>query len=58
VLDKGVRKMTPSIMTWFQYGEAALHYLQQVRIGPLAAQAGASWCVAAAAVLFPALRTF
>lgn len=31
VLDKGVRKMTPRIMTWYQYGEAALHYMQQVR---------------------------
>lgn len=32
VLDKGVRKMTPRIMTWFQYAEAALHYMQQVRV--------------------------
>ena len=31
VLDKGVRKMTPGIMTWYQYGEAVLHYMQQVR---------------------------
>jgi hypothetical protein len=30
VLEKGVRKMTPRIMTWGQYGEAALNYLQQV----------------------------
>lgn len=29
VLDKGVRKMTPRIMTWYQYGEAVLHYMQQ-----------------------------
>jgi hypothetical protein len=33
VLDKGVRKMTPRIMTWYQYGEAALHYMQQVKGG-------------------------
>jgi hypothetical protein len=31
VLDKGVRKMTPRIMTWAQYAEAAMHYMQQVR---------------------------
>jgi hypothetical protein len=30
VLDKGVRKMTPRIMTWYQYGEAVLHYMQEV----------------------------
>lgn len=28
VLDKGVRKMTPRIMTWTQYAEAAVHYVQ------------------------------
>jgi 3-ketoacyl-CoA synthase len=28
VLDKGVRKMTPSIMTWGQYAEAAANYIQ------------------------------
>lgn len=28
VLDKGVRKMTPQIMTWMQYAEAAVNYLQ------------------------------
>lgn len=28
VLDKGVRKMTPSIMTWGQYAEAAVNYIQ------------------------------
>jgi hypothetical protein len=32
VLDKGVRKMTPRIMTWYQYGEAVLHYMQEVRV--------------------------
>jgi hypothetical protein len=36
VLDKGVRKMTPGIMTWYQYGEAVLHYMQQVRAPPAA----------------------
>lgn len=30
VLEKGVRKVTPRIMTWGQYGEAALNYIQQV----------------------------
>jgi len=29
VLDKGVRKMTPSIMTWAQYAEAAVNYVQE-----------------------------
>jgi hypothetical protein len=29
VLDKGVRRMTPRIMTWMQYGEAAINYIQQ-----------------------------
>lgn len=28
VLDKGVRKMTPAIMTWTQYAEAAANYIQ------------------------------
>lgn len=28
VLDKGVRKMTPRIMTWGQYAAAAAHYAQ------------------------------
>ncbi len=28
VLDKGVRKMTPRIMTWTQYAEAAVNYIQ------------------------------
>lgn len=28
VLDKGVRKMTPRIMTWAQYAEAAVNYIQ------------------------------
>ena len=28
VLDKGVRKMTPRIMTWTQYGEAAINFFQ------------------------------
>jgi 3-ketoacyl-CoA synthase len=28
VLQKGVRKMTPRIMTWGQYAEAAVHYMQ------------------------------
>jgi hypothetical protein len=30
VLEKGVRKITPSIMTWGQYAEAAVNYIQQV----------------------------
>lgn len=30
VLEKGVRKMTPRIMTWTQYLQAALHYTQQL----------------------------
>ncbi|WIA41915.1 hypothetical protein OEZ86_009230 [Tetradesmus obliquus] len=29
VLEKGVRKITPSIMTWGQYAEAACNYIQQ-----------------------------
>jgi len=29
VLEKGVRKMTPRIMTWGQYAEAAVNYIQQ-----------------------------
>jgi hypothetical protein len=29
VLEKGVRKITPSIMTWGQYAEAAVNYIQQ-----------------------------
>jgi hypothetical protein len=29
VLEKGVRKITPSIMTWSQYAEAAVNYIQQ-----------------------------
>lgn len=29
VLEKGVRKMTPRIMTWGQYAEAAVNYVQQ-----------------------------
>jgi 3-ketoacyl-CoA synthase len=28
VLEKGVRKMTPRIMTWGQYAEAAVNYIQ------------------------------
>ena len=28
VLEKGVRKMTPKIMTWGQYVEAAANYIQ------------------------------
>lgn len=29
VLEKGVRKITPRIMTWGQYAEAAVNYIQQ-----------------------------
>ncbi|WIA33064.1 hypothetical protein OEZ86_006220 [Tetradesmus obliquus] len=29
VLEKGVRRMTPRIMTWGQYAEAAVNYIQQ-----------------------------
>jgi hypothetical protein len=32
VLEKGVRKITPSIMTWGQYAEAAVNYIQQASI--------------------------
>lgn len=36
VLEKGVRKMTPKIMTWGQYTSAALNYIHQT----LASMAG------------------
>jgi hypothetical protein len=42
VLDKGVRRMTPRVMTWGQYGEAVLHYSQQA----LAALSGGRLCAA------------
>ena len=29
VLEKGVRKITPRIMTWGQYAEAAVNYVHQ-----------------------------
>jgi hypothetical protein len=32
VLEKGVRKITPSIMTWGQYAEAAVNYIQQASV--------------------------
>jgi hypothetical protein len=44
VLEKGVRRMTPRIMSWTQYVEAAANYLQ----AGLAAASGGRLCVAPA----------
>jgi 3-ketoacyl-CoA synthase len=45
VLEKGVRKMTPRIMTWGQYAEAAVNYAQtyaaQVSGGRICSEPGA-----------------